>query len=57
MEAKLQIVVWVISVLIRGSLTMKSGPLTIRQFGTSNFGTPKDPFLPEIDQQQETKSA
>lgn len=56
MEAKPQIVVWVISVFDPRQLGHEVRPLDQAAIPHIGLRNPKDPFPPEIDQQQETKS-
>lgn len=56
MEAKPQIVVWVISVFDPRQLGHEVRPLDQAAIPHIGLRNPKDPFPPEIDHQQETKS-
>lgn len=56
MEAKLRVVVWVISVFDPQQLGHEVRPLDPAAIPRIVLRNPKDPFPPEIDHQQETKS-
>lgn len=56
MEAKPRVVVWVISVFDPRQLGHEVRPLDQAAIPRIGLRNPKDPFPPEIDHQQETKS-